>query len=77
MSRFQRGKVYRFESGNAKLWKCKQAITKDGFKTINLSFERETKGKGVSLFLFRSERGRWRESFTPCQLDDYRIERVA
>lgn len=77
MSRFQHGKVYRFENGNPKLAKSKQSFTKDGFKTLNFSFEREVEGNGVILYLFRSERGKWLESFTPWQLDDFRIERVA
>jgi hypothetical protein len=45
--------------------------------TITYSYVEQTYGNGVLMYMFRSVTGKWRETFTPYQLADYLIEKVA
>jgi hypothetical protein len=72
MREFKRGKAYRFRRVEGRFKNMA-----DGTRAAKMSFLREVRGRGVSMYLFQSAGGKWLETFTPWQLEDYEIEGAA
>jgi hypothetical protein len=72
--RFKPGETYCFEHRSARGIGSKAGNER---RKIRFSYVEQIYGHGVSMFMFRSVAGKWRETFTPYQLADYTIEKVA
>jgi hypothetical protein len=67
--RFTKGNIYSF------ITKKPRADIRDLGRTRRYSFINVVKGCDVHMFLFVSVLGKWKETFTSFQLDDYTITR--
>ena len=70
-ARFRKGGVYQFRSAN---YRDATIFSKIGMGSVRFRFMREEPGNRVTLFMFESVRGGWRESFTPFQLEGHEIK---
>jgi hypothetical protein len=71
---FEKGKAYQFRIRRVGRGSgTKVAFHNTGIKAVTYEYLSQEKGCGMTLHLFQSVGGKWRESFTPEQIGDYEV----
>jgi hypothetical protein len=70
---FRKGGLYQFKSLRAWREKSGAPYSNSRITSVRYVYLSPEQGNGMTLHIFQSVTGKWRESFTPAQLGDYDV----